>query len=111
MRRIVETQVDWSGIESDLAGLEPPTISVRNALDRLKPSLDAQVRRGVTTAQMVPILKARGIVVGRKALAHYLETGELPAPPPRAARPPIRNGPDPPPTHPARSRRTRACLH
>ena len=74
------------GIESDLAGLEPPTISVRNALDRLKPSLDAQVRRGVTAEQMVPVLKARGIVVGRKALAHYLETGELPEPPGRAPR-------------------------
>ena len=60
MRRIIETQVDWSGIESDLAALEPPTISVRNALDRLKPSLDAQVRRGVTAEQMVPVLKGEG---------------------------------------------------
>ena len=41
MRRFIETQVHRSGIESDLAALEPPTISVRNALDRLKPSLDA----------------------------------------------------------------------
>ena len=86
MHRFIETQVHRSGIESDLAALEPPTISVRNALDRLKPSLDAQVRRGVTAEQMVPVLKARGIVVSRKALAHYLETGELPAPPAPAPR-------------------------
>ena len=86
MSRIIEARADWSGIESDPAALEPPTISVRNALDRLKPSLDAQVRRGVTAEQMIPVLKARGIVVSRKALAHYLETGELPAPPAHAAR-------------------------
>ena len=100
MRRIIETQVDWSGIESDLAALEPPTISVRNALDRLKPSLDAQVRRGVTAEQMVPVLKARGIVVSRKALAHYLETGELPELPARPAR-----AFDPAPHAPAANRR------
>ena len=42
--------------------------------------------RPVVSDQMVPVLKARGIVVSRKALAHYLETGELPELPTRPAR-------------------------
>ena len=68
-------------MRADLPSSMPPAASVIPVNCALM-----RPHRLVVSEQMAPILNARGIVVSRKALAHYLETGELPELPARAHR-------------------------
>ena len=83
-RRFNETDIDFEAIDADLAKLEPPKLSLKEVLDRLRDRLLEQQARGVTVAQMHAVLKARGIEMGERSLKVFLEKGEVPG---RRARP------------------------
>lgn len=77
-RRYNETDVDFEGIDADLAKLTPPQLSLKDVLDRLRKRMLEQRARGVTVAQMHEVLKARGIELGERSLKAFLDKGELP---------------------------------
>ena len=77
-RRFNEADVDFEGIDGDLAKLAPPKLSLKDVLDRLRDRMVEQRARGVTVAQMHEVLKARGIEIGERSLKAFLDKGELP---------------------------------
>ena len=77
-RRYNESDIDFDAIDADLAKLEPPKLSLKEVLDRLRDRLLEQQARGVTVAQMHAVLKARGIEMGERSLKVFLEKGEVP---------------------------------
>ena len=77
-RRYNEWEIDFDAIDSDLAKLAPPTLSLKDVLDRLRGRLLEQQAKGVTVAQMHEVLTARGIHLGERSLKVFLEKGELP---------------------------------
>ena len=77
-RRFNETDIDFEGIDGDLAKLAPPKLSLKDVLDRLRDRMVEQRAKGVTVAQMHEVLKARGIEIGERSLKAFLDKGELP---------------------------------
>ena len=77
-RRFNEADIDFEGIDGDLAKLAPPKLSLKDVLDRLRERMLEQRSRGVTVAQMHEVLKARGIEIGERSLKTFLDKGELP---------------------------------
>ncbi len=77
-RRFNETDVDFDGIDADLAKLAPPKLSLKDVLDRLRDRMVEQRAKGVTVAQIHEVLKARGIEIGERSLKAFLDKGELP---------------------------------
>ncbi len=77
-RRFNETDIDFDGIDGELAKLAPPKLSLKDVLDRLRDRMVEQRARGVTVAQMHEVLKARGIEIGERSLKAFLDKGELP---------------------------------
>ena len=73
-----EGDIDFKAIDSDLAKLAPPKLSLKEVLDRLRDRLLEQQAKGVTVAQMHEVLRARGIEIGERSLKLFLEKGELP---------------------------------
>ena len=77
-RRYNEWDIDFDAIDADLAKLVPPSLSLKDVLDRLRGRLLEQQAKGVTVAQMHEVLTARGIHLGERSLKVFLEKGELP---------------------------------
>ena len=77
-RRFNEGDIDFEGIDADLAKLAPPKLRLKDILDRLRDRLLEQQAKGVTVAQMHGVLKARGIPLGERSLKVFLDKGELP---------------------------------
>lgn len=77
-RRFNEADVDFEGIDGDLAKLAPPKLSLKDVLDHLRDRMVEQRAKGVTVAQMHEVLKARGIEIGERSLKTFLDKGELP---------------------------------
>ena len=77
-RRYNEWDIDFEAIDADLAKLAPPTLSLKEVLDRLRDRLLEQQAKGVTVAQMHEVLTARGIHLGERSLKVFLEKGVLP---------------------------------
>ncbi len=73
-----EGDIDFKAIDSDLARLTAPKLSLKEVLDRLRDRLLEQRAKGVTVAQMHEVLRARGIEIGERSLKQFLEKGELP---------------------------------
>lgn len=77
-RSFNEVDVDFAGIEEDLEGLPTPRITLGDVLDRLRPKMLEQRKRGVTVGQCREVLRKRGIEIGERSLGKFLETGRLP---------------------------------
>ena len=77
-RRFNESDIDFDAIDSALAKLAPPKLTLKDVLDRLRERMLEQRARGVTVAQMHEVLKARGVEIGERSLKAFLEKGELP---------------------------------
>ena len=77
-RRFNESDIDFEAIDTDLAKLSPPKLSLKDVLDRLRERMLEQRAKGVTVAQMHEVLKARGIEIGERSLKTFLDRGELP---------------------------------
>ena len=78
VRRFNESDIDFDGIDADLAKLAPPKLTLKDVLDRLRERMLEQRARGVTVAQMHEVLKARDIELGERSLKVFLDKGELP---------------------------------
>ena len=74
-RRYNEWDIDFDAIDADLAKLAPPTLSLKNVLDRLRGRLLEQQAKGVTVAQMHEVLTARGIQMGERSLKVFFGEG------------------------------------
>ena len=77
-RRFNEGDIDFGAIDTDLAKLAAPKLSLRDVLDRLRARLLEQRAKGVTVAQMHEVLNARGVEIGERSLKVFLDKGELP---------------------------------
>ncbi len=77
VRRYNESDIDFEAIDTDLAKLAPPKLTLKDVLDRLRERMLEQRARGVTVAQMHEVLKARGIELGERSLKTFLDKGEL----------------------------------
>ena len=75
-RHYIEADLDFGGIESDLARLLPPRLSLAEVLERLDGKLRAGQARGVTVAQLRGVLNAHGIEVSERGLRAHLDRGE-----------------------------------
>ena len=53
----------------------PPTLSLKDVLDRLRDRLLEQQAKGVTVAQMHEVLTARGIHLGERSLKVFWRRG------------------------------------
>ena len=101
-RTFVEAHMDFPAIEAKLAGLEAPTITTDEAVDRVSPGIVAADRRGVTHEQIRDALKEHGIIVSLSAIGRIAKGAETPAPrKARAARPAKGETKDPSPPPPA----------
>ena len=77
-RHFNEGDIDFEAIDTDLAKLVAPKLSLKDVLERLRSRLQEQRVKGVTVAQMHEVLKKRGIEIGERSLKTFLEKGELP---------------------------------
>ena len=59
-KRFNEADIDFDAIDSELAKLVPPKLSLTDVLDRLRKRLIEQQAKGVTVAQMHEVLKSGG---------------------------------------------------
>ena len=69
----VETHLDFGAIADDLGAIEPPTITLRQILERIRPQLEGSRKRGVTYEQMSKTLKTHGIVASGRAIREFME--------------------------------------
>ena len=77
-RTFNEVDVDFGAIEAALEKLPTPTITLGDVLERLRPSLVEQRKRGVSIGQMREVLKGYGVEIGERSLKRFVETGVLP---------------------------------
>ena len=77
-RRFNEADIDFDAIDSELAKLVPPKLSLLDVLDRLRKRLVEQQAKGVTVAQMHEVLKSGGIDITERSLRTFLTKGVLP---------------------------------
>ena len=77
-RRYREVDINFGAIESALDGLEPPTLALEEVLGKLRGRLAEKRDQGVSLTVLCRTLKDHGVTVGARALAHFLDTGELP---------------------------------
>jgi len=77
-RRFNEADIDFEAIDSDLAKLAPPKLTLKDVLDRLRERMVEQRAKGVTVAQIHEVLTARGIEIGERSLKAFLDKGDLP---------------------------------
>lgn len=98
-RTFVEAHMDFPAIEAKLAGLEAPTITTDEAVDRVSPGIVAADRRGVTHEQIRDALKEHGIIVSLSAIGRIAKGAETPGAQgkARAAKPAKGQTQDPPP--------------
>ncbi|MCY4607889.1 MAG: hypothetical protein OXD40_04740 [bacterium] len=69
----VETHLDFGAIADDLGAIEPPKITLRQILERIRPQLELSRKRGATYEQMSKTLKAHGIVASARAIREFME--------------------------------------
>lgn len=69
----IETHVDFTRIGDDLGAIEPPTITLREILERLQTQLEKARRNGATWEQMSSTLRANKVDASPKALREFLE--------------------------------------
>ena len=77
-KRFNEADIDFDGIDGELAKLVPPKLSLADVLDRLRKRLVEQQSKGVTVAQMHEVLNAGGINITERSLRTFLTKGVLP---------------------------------
>ena len=65
--------IDFVALDRDLAGLRPERVGVETLLERLRPRLANQLRRGVTAAQMREVLKKHGVSVSENRLREFID--------------------------------------
>ena len=77
-RRYNESDIDFQAIDSDLAKLAPPKLTLKDVLERLRERMLEQRAKGVTVTQMHEVLTARGVDIGERSLKAFLDKGTLP---------------------------------
>ena len=104
-RTYVKNHLDFHAIETDIATIEPTTITQDEVLETLAPQIVAAHRRGVTAEQIRDSLKRHRIQVSAAAITRLIEgrtqapgkTGTQPATRKTPAAPGGRPGDPPPP--------------
>ena len=77
-RSFNEADIDFEQISADFAKLTPPKLRLEEVLGRLREDMVAQLRRGVSVAQLREVLRERGIEIGERSLASFIKNGVLP---------------------------------
>lgn len=65
--------IDFDALDRDLAELRPKKVGVEVVLERLRPRLAIQLRRGVTAAQMREVLRTHGVRVSESRLREFID--------------------------------------
>ena len=97
----VEAHIDFAGLQTKLAALNPPRIELAEVLERIRPHIERKVQEGVSAKEIAAALGEFGIRISGQRLRGWIETGRVPA---RAARRPQTDGdPAPEPDSPSPS--------
>ena len=75
--KFIAEEIDFEGIKKGMAALEPPKLALEEVLQKLRPSMQEQRKRGVTVEQLVELLRESGIEVGVRNLKNFIDKGEL----------------------------------
>ena len=77
MKAVKEADLDFSAIEAKFKELEPPKITVQEAIERMLPAIRGRIADGITVDQIKEVLDAEGLKIAKTKLVRLIETNSL----------------------------------